>query len=270
MEQQQMAHCEIWSKAMTACMDSVYVAALLGVGDAIVIKPLLKIWSSHYNKIYWPAVPNNFVTVQQLFSDLRNVEVLSRPDEQWEQQWLQQNNVPVLNLRKIIQETAVSYSNSHFCNVAVHWDRQIYEYFDVRFGVRYSEWTAPFDHERSQQLYLKLNPLDEPYVLWHNATSYLESTAIDLASWRQSQNLPSLKIISVTPETNNLLDWYHLIKHAQEIHCVPSSMFCLVDSLHKETGAQLFYHDVRHNSILQVNSNHNSHRWTVIPYTYKI
>lgn len=255
---------------MTACMGDIYVAALLGVGDAIVIKPLLKMWTSHYSKIYWPAIPDNLETVKSLFSDLANVEVLCRPDEPWEQAWLEQNPLPVLNLRKVTRETPVSYSNGVSCNVAVHWDRQIYDYFDVRFSMRYSGWSAPFEAARAQSLYHKLNPADEPYVLWHSGTSYLQSIAIDLASWRKSQNLPDLKIIPVTPQTDNLLDWHQLIVGAKEIHCVPSSMFCLVDSLHKQTDAQLFYHDVRHNAILQVNSNHNSHRWTVVPYNYRV
>lgn len=267
-----MAHCELWGKTMNTVCSGVYVAALLGLGDAIVFKPILAQLSTLHDHIYWPARQSNLHTIQALFADLKNVTVLEFEDENWEKSWLAQHHVSVLNLRKITQESSIWYRDwPQPAPAAVRWDRQLYEHFDLPFSMRYSQWRAQFDRESARKLFDQLNPAGEPYLLWHNSTSYAEAvSAVDLISWRNSQNLPPLKIVMVEPIAQNLLDWYLLIEQAQEIHCVPSSFYCLVDSLHNRTKAHLYYHDVRHNAVLQVNCNANNHRWTVVSYNLRI
>ena len=67
-----------------------------------------------------------------------------------------------------------------------------------------------------------------------------------------------------------MLYYKTLIENAEEIHCVPSSVFCFVDSITKLTKAKLFYHDVRKQTIMRINNPWNDHRWTKINYDTKL
>ena len=80
-----------------------------------------------------------------------------------------------------------------------------------------------------------------------------------------------MKIIQIqTGHTPNLLDYMQLIRHAQEIHCIPSAFHCLVDSVIPQTNAALFYHDVKVNTLMHVNSRWNAWRWNVVYYDVKL
>jgi hypothetical protein len=249
----------------------VYVASLLGLGDAIVVKPLIKILATQYQQVYYPCRQHNWPTLENLFFDIRNLSLVNVNSDEQERSWLSQNPVAVLNLRSVIQETHVWHHGwASAVPVAVLYDRQLYEYFDIPYSRRYQLWTAKFDSEAAQRLFDQLNPHHQPYALWHNSMSYLPSGAsVDLARWRISQGLPDLKIINVRSVTNNLLDWSLLIQKAQEIHCVSSSFHCLVDSMWSKTDAKLYYHNLRHNAILQINCASNNHRWHCVDYDFR-
>lgn len=250
----------------------VYVAALLGLGDAIVFKPLMKILSQQHEQMYWPCLKENLPSVKALFADCANIHILQFEGDAWEKDWCAREQIAVLNFRQIIQETEIRYAQDDLmCKAAVQWDRQIYDYFDVRMSVRYTQWQAQFDPEQGAKLYTQLNPDQEPYLLWHNGMSYRPQGApVDLIHWRAQQGLPPLKVIPVQPHTHNLLDWHVLIEQAQEIHCVASSFFHLVDSLWNRTQADLYYHEVRSNAILQVNCHANNYRWRVVNYPFRV
>jgi hypothetical protein len=271
MEQSQMA-CGQLRQAAMSILPPTYVSSLLGLGDAIVLKPLIKILATQYQNMYYPCRKENWTSATSLFFDIPNLSLVNCNSDHEERYWLEQNPVPILNLRSIIQETPIWYHEwPTAVPVAVMYDRQLYEYFDIPYSRRYQLWTAKFDHDAAQQLYDQLNPNNQPYVLWHNSMSYLpQGASVDFENWRSSVGLPKIKVIDVCPLTDNLLDWRLLIERAEEIHCVSSSFHCLVDSILEKTKANLYYHNLRHNAILQINSAGNNYRWQCVDYNFRV
>jgi hypothetical protein len=155
--------------------------------------------------------------------------------------------------------------------VPVNWDRQIYEYFDVPFSRRYKDFQLPDHVPGSQELFDKLNPDHVPYVLWHgHSHTQIQPVHIDLAAWRQSVGAtPKLIIPIQTGHTPNMLSYLKLIECADEIHCIPSAFHCLVDSVIHKTKANLFFHDVKVNTLMQVNCRWNAWRWHTVFYENK-
>jgi hypothetical protein len=80
-----------------------------------------------------------------------------------------------------------------------------------------------------------------------------------------------MKIIEITPNiTKNMLQYAKLIENAKEIHCVPSSFYCLTDSITERTSANLFFHDIRAATLMQINSKWNNNRWNIVKYDRKL
>ena len=65
-----------------------------------------------------------------------------------------------------------------------------------------------------------------------------------------------------------MMQYVDLIKNAEEIHVVPSSFHCLVDSM--ETNASLYFHDIREKTSMAINSDWNNHRWTIVKYQNRL
>ena len=62
-------------------------------------------------------------------------------------------------------------------------------------------------------------------------------------------------------DTNNLLSYIDLVQNAEEIHCINSSLFHLIDSLPNTTN-QLYYHNIRkHSCHFEI-----SYKWSTIQY----
>ena len=66
----------------------------------------------------------------------------------------------------------------------------------------------------------------------------------------------------------DMMQYVKLIQHAEEIHCVPSSFHCLVDSI--QTNAKLFFHDIREKTSMAVNTQWNNFKWNEVNYEYRI
>ena len=69
-------------------------------------------------------------------------------------------------------------------------------------------------------------------------------------------------------ETSDMMQYKTLLENALEIHCAPSSIFCLVDGM--EVRGRLYYHAMRASTLLRVNSKWNNYKWNIINYATKL
>jgi hypothetical protein len=154
----------------------------------------------------------------------------------------------------------------------VNWDRQVYEFFDILYSDRYRNFSLPKYIEGEDELFDRLTEGAKDYVLFNQQTGvHLGGVNIDINTFRKASGLPDIKLIEITNSiTNNMIQYRKLIQNAQEIHCVNTSFFWLVDSMHKQTNARLFYHDRRANSTQQVNTRWNDYRWAIVAYSEKV
>lgn len=218
-------------------------------------------------QVWIPVLPQFWDTVQSLYSNHDRVRLVPYLSSQTEDQIIHNNHLQELDLRSAIQKHTLR-SPQHTRKVPVYWDRQLYEYMGMCYSQRYTGFRLPSQIPGCNNLFEKLNPTHEPYVLWHNYTNeHMAGIHIDLNQWRPAAGLPDLKIIPVRlGATTNLLEYMMLIEHAQEIHVVPGSFFFMVDSVLDKTRARLFLHDARECEIIQVNSKWNNWRWNRVDY----
>jgi len=246
-----------------------YLVAPLFLGDAFVINALVRRWCTESDQVCLPVQPHNWDTVQALYSDVPNLKLVPFVGDQEEQDFIQTHKMDVINFRTIYEVSRINWKGvADEANVPVNWDRQIYEYFDVPYSRRYQEFRVPLTGY-SNVIWDALKPPGD-FVLFHRyCSNHVGPIGIDLPAWRNSVGAPDLPIIEITTgHSSNLLDWIPLIHKAQEIHCVGSSVHCLVDGV--DTPARLFYHGIRQNTLVQVNSRWNNWKWHTVHYDYKI
>lgn len=254
-------------------MESIYIAHPLSLGDYFVCNALVLDQIDNYQQIHLPVVPQFMDTVKSLYQDHMTIRIVPYLGDLAEQDYIQANNLPILDWRFSPQTcNMVLPGDGERVSIAVNYDRQIYEQNDCSFKKRYSGFRLPEHIPHSQDLFNKLNPTQEPYVLWHKYTSkHVGGMPIGLPGWRLAAGLPDKKIINVElGQTTNMLDYMKLIINADEIHCVHSSFYQLVDSVCNQTQAHLFYHDYRKDTINQINCRWNNQRWIRVEYLIKI
>ena len=249
-----------------------YLISPLNLGDAFVINALVLKWAQESVHVHVPTFPQYVHTVQCLYADYSNITVVPYLGAENEQEYITKHNLQHINFRTLYELTKMPMKHHEApVEIPVWWDRQIYEHFDVLFSRRYKDFQLPKHIPHTQDLFHKLNPTSEPYVLWHRYShTMIHDTQVDLKSWRAHINAPDKKIIEIeTGHTSNLLDYMELIRNADEIHCIPSSFHCLVDSVLDQTNAALFYHDVKAHTLMRLNCRWNNWRWHYVYYEHK-
>jgi hypothetical protein len=254
-------------------METAYIAHPLSLGDYFVCNALVIDQVTQYQTIHLPVVPQFMETVKCLYGDHGNIKIVPYLGNLVEQNYIATHKLSVLDWRPPTQPISLQlHGESSASLIDINYDRQIYENLGCCFNKRYQGFQLPASIPLSDHLYTKLNPDDQPYVLWHKYTSkHVGGIPIPLEQWRPSAGLPEKKIINVElGQTTNMLDYVKLIINADEIHCVHSSFYQLVDSLGNKPHAQLFYHDYRKDTINQINCRWNNHRWNRVDYGGKI
>jgi hypothetical protein len=237
------------------------------MGDAFVYSPIIHHYSKFHKCIHVPTLSWMIPTILTLFQENPKVKVFEYYEDAYVKEYAQAHDLIELEHPKLV---FIPYNGTRSC---VLWDEQLYTFYDLPFSLRYEGFQIPKNLPRSHLLYNTIvkNP---QYILTHaHIGTCAEKLHLDLASWREGMGLPSLdqfQIIDLTPNlTNNMLDYVDLIQNASEIHCVPSSVQCLVDSLAYKIHARLFWHDRRKDTLMRINNNWNNHKWQVIHYEEK-
>lgn len=129
-----------------------------------------------------------------------------------------------------------------------NWDKSFYKQLGIDFLERYRFFKLP----RRKPDNMVPIPNDK-FIFVHNESSD-QKFDLNIIS-----HLP--RIIAKKEDTNNLLCYLDLIENADEIHCINSSLFHLIDSLPGITN-KLFYHNVRqHPCDFEI-----SKKWNIVQY----
>jgi hypothetical protein len=228
-------------------------------------------------RLHIPCHHRYYETIKCLYQDFDNIIVHPFNDD-WATleremfSWAQENKWPV---------TRIGFENVYYRDMlrvncpkecfAVYFDRQFYEQANILFRDRYEKFVLPKDISGADEVYENLTGSEKEYIIVHRSSSVEKSYPIELWSWRGGKKNKDIKIIEIMEgQTNNMLDYVKLIQNAKEIHCIPSSFFCLVDSICTKTNADLYFHDIRMNNLMQVNCwTTGGNRWTMIDYEQK-
>lgn len=251
--------------------ENIFFDGCVGLGDAIVMNAIVHKYARNCDKLYYPSSPQFLDTLTCLYRDYPNIEVWRFYNPLQEEIFVETNHL----FR--VRSTGLITSEIHRIGceperIQVHWPQQIYENFDIPFKERYLGFKMPKHIEGCEELYQTLTQGDDDYVLVHRyASDHPTGIPIDIPGFRAQKGLPPKKIIEIQEgQTTNMLQYKTLIERASEIHCIPSSFFNLVDSMITDIPAVAFFHDIRKNSLMKVNSNWNNHRWDIITYGIRV
>jgi len=134
------------------------------------------------------------------------------------------------------------FLNATYQTVGIHnidikrFDESFYEEYKIPFEYRWSKSAVP-PGPQSEDLFEKMNPKHEPYILVCRTESGNNTYPLRI------ENLSSLKVIEIHPATSNIYDWTKLVENASEIHSIDTSFLHFVENvLYGKADKPLFYH----------------------------
>lgn len=202
-----------------------------GLGDSLICMGLVKqLAKKNPDKIFYYAciTPKNYHTISWILNKVQNV-------------------YPILVSGGKESRQLSGFLNCQHISIGADYvdlkrfDASYYEQLNIPFSYRW-ELGQIKPGPRSIELFNKLNPKKEKYILICN-------TASSNRSYELKIDIPTkeYKLINVNPATNNLCDWVDLMNCASEIHTIDTSFIHLVES--HFYGAQslpgLFFHLAR-------------------------
>lgn len=248
--------------------DTLFFSEEASLGDAFVHNAIVHHFANTCRTLCYPATDTNFATITTLYKDYPNIVVMHKQQyhDKIARHKEDQNSYHLTKFP--LFPVAVRYENDAFEHIVVNWERQCYEMFDLPFSLRYTGARIPSPYRAAWDLYDKLagqvNYEDYALVSRHMG---VEQQRLD---FHVEPFTGDLRVIEMDPNiTNNLLDWLVLIEEATQIHCPPSAVHQLVDSMLDRTDATLFFHHVRKNYMGQVNGPLHGNVWNLVNYTTK-
>lgn len=212
----------------------------LGLGDHFVCNGLVnyiaKISSEPIDLI---CKKQNLAAIEYLYSE--NKQIIIIPIEGINE-ILEVNTYAIKTGKKLLR---VGFNHCDPKN----WDRSFYDQLNIDFIERYRFFQLP----KNKPINLIKVP-NIPYVLIHNESSEQR--------YNISINNNGLKKIYLDKQAGfHILSYIDIIMNAEEIHCIDSSFFHLIDSLTNVTN-QLYFHDIRRIPV----SFNKSIKWNTISY----
>lgn len=249
---------------MKKIFDRLFFSGPMSLGDAFVCSGIVHYYGDRCDELHLPVLEKFNKTLSTLYQDHPNIKVVSLgPYNGGENQYVFDNRLSRIHRADLIN------TKINGVDITAMWDFQIYANYELPYSLRYSNFRLPKYIDGSVELYKTLSN-GEPYILIHRySNDFPNGAPINVQAFRKSQNLPDIKTIEITEAiTDNMMQYVDLIKNAQEIHCIPSSFHCLVDSI--STNSTLFFHDIREKTSMAVNSTWNNHRWNMVYYEKRL
>lgn len=244
-------------------VNEIYFGENTSLGDGIVISPIVHKYAEYCDVLYYPSNKHFFETLTCLYQDAHNIIVLQET-EYYEKRKIAHEYLPTENSVAFVnsvpyKKMKLSFSDGTSVYTNVNFERQVYEHFDLPYSFRYTGFKLPKHIDGSYELYKKLT---QGYTEYAVLNPYLgvfnQRVNMDI-----SHLTGNLKIIEITPWiTNNMLQYIDLFRNAKQIHTIPTSTFCLLESIQNDLTAELFIHQVRKTFASFIDNK----RWTDILY----
>jgi hypothetical protein len=250
--------------------DTLHFGGPISLGDCFVMNAIVHEYAKKCRKLIYPCKPEYYQTLKSLYKEHDKIQVIAFDNPQQEIEHIRYTNAIRIHGDPLFS-AHIDRKNNDPENIHVLWPHQIYESFNLPYSKRYLNFKMPYHVEGAKELFEKFTN-GEPYAVVHRYTdNHPQGIPINIPSYRASIGLSPIKLIEIEPnQTENMLQYKLLLENAQEIHCVPSSVFCLVDGMDLPSTCTTFFHDIRKNSLMKVNSIWNHNKWHIVNYMVRV
>jgi len=197
-------------------MSSVYIYHHLGLGDHIIANGMVRTIAKKYDKTYLFCKPHNFPNVSFMYRDLPNLKIIVMED-------LGVQSFMTINPDNnyVIAGHAPFWKILNSGHNKLKIDEIFYQLAGVPLENKWKEFYVRRNLEREKEVFSKLGlKEDEKFIFVH-----------DDKDRKITKNLPGLKIVKPADRDLSLFDFLYTIEKAEEIHCINSSFFCLIDCI---------------------------------------
>lgn len=218
------------------------ISCAQGLGDWIIINPIIRMLSKTYKEV---LVPYNYYSkdfIKNMFSDISNLS-LHLNLENFEHHWL--SNSEIINQYAIDNKYDFynlmlpgKFSKSEFSvdvnKISMPFNRLIYDQIGLDWETDSKNFYIPINDEESKKFHDSLN-LPSEYAFFHEGKygNIDKNHMID----------KSLKIF-IPHMIQNVFLYKYTLEHATEIHVVDSGFYNFADKLNLNTQ-KIFLHKIR-------------------------
>lgn len=196
----------------------------LGLGDIIICNGLVNYLSDKCEKITLPVYENYYEQVSFLYMKNPKIEVVKIKNES-----------EIYNRLNIDQVLRIGFEKNYG-----KFNTSFYKQLNIPYSISFDFFQIPRDEKRETKLMdhlMRVYEIEKNYILVHRSSSY---GSVDL---KIDSRFPIIYIEKNSDIYNNVFLYTKLIEHAQEIHCIDSSILHLVERV--PTEASLFFHPVK-------------------------
>jgi hypothetical protein len=195
----------------------------LGLGDHIISNALVRHFCATEEKVNLYCKPHNKPSVQFMYRDLTNIEIIEHTKENKNQAGY----------------TKITYDLKD-------WDMSKYTRLGLPSSDRWDKFYLERDLNREKRLFEKYNVNKGEYVFIHDDPNrdFNIPYESDLHVIRPNENQKNNPFNYEETKTDNIFDYLYLMQNAKEIHCIDSSFRVMFDSVFNDGDflPELYFH----------------------------
>ena len=201
----------------------------LGLGDHIICNGLINKLSKNYETIHLPVKSRDLSNLEYLYSENPIIKVFKIEQESEKE-----------DIKKYSSEIGLKVLKIGFKKRFPPFNLSFYKQLDLDYEISFNEFSLPENTQKEDTLknhLFKTYKIKDRYQVVHNQSSYGE------VKLKTNPKLQSIYIDKKTDIFNNLFLYKKILNHAQEIHCLDSSVLHLAERV--ETPGKLFFHKIK-------------------------
>ena len=228
----------------------------LGLGDHIICNGLVRSLlneGKHFSDIIVFAKEVNAKNVTYMFADDPRIHIITIPINTDE--WAFVNHFMCVNkhITAFIRSQNIIIDNLISMGLVSNFDEGFYSCCGIPFEYRWKKFKTNRNIDEEMRVSLKLNPNNEKYMFVHDEPSLGYNIT-------KIENPNNLKIIK-NDTTESIFNMVGIMENASEIHCMESSIRCLIDHL-PNINCPLYLHKIRDHGLVSTTKS----KWISIEY----
>jgi hypothetical protein len=209
----------------------------LGLGDCIESNGIVRHYSNLYDKVFVFSKKRFEEIMKYMYSDIPNVEIVTINSDIYHTEKQEVSDF-MRNHTNLLLIGHDFYFNrlQHYSDLQYSCSEAFYDIAGLDYRLKYENFYFPRDNKEEDRVFKKLNPNNEKYIFVHDDPS--RGFEIKINS--------NYKIIK-NDVSENIFYMLKILENAEEIHCMSSSILCLIDCLSEKIQFKelLLYSNIR-------------------------